>query len=245
MPRNVYFTQGTANEQYLLEDLIVESLSIYGVDMRYIPRTLVSKDEILGEDRLSTFENSFEIEMYFKNVDSYEGSGSFIQKFGLMIDQSATMTVARRRWEQLIGRYGATIIPSRPCEGDLLYFPLTKSLFEIKFVKHQDPFYQLGRLYVYDLQIELFRYSSEDIRTGDADIDVFETLATFDVGQEVDVDVPKSYGDNNKFKSEAAGLVIDANNPLGSTVTSATAPSDTADSYSETADNEFLLGDHE
>ncbi len=226
MPINVYFTQGTKNEQYLLEDLIIESLKIYGQDLRYIPRTLVSKDEILGEDRLSTFDSSYEIEMYFKNVDSFDGNGHFIQKFGLMIDQAATLVVSRRRWEQLIGRYGATIIPSRPCEGDLLYFPLAKSLFEIKFVKHQDPFYQLGRLYVFELQVELFRYSSEGIRTGDEDIDLFETLKTFEVasGEESTIDVPSSYGDNNKFKDQAAAFVIDSNNPLGDVVTSTVVP---------------------
>jgi hypothetical protein len=179
MPTNVYFTQGTKNEQFLVEDLIIESLKIYGQDFFYIPRTLVSKDEILGEDRLSKFTSSFPIEMYFENVDSFEGQGAFIQKFGLMMEQSATMVVARRRWEQMVGRFGATIIPSRPCEGDLIYFPLTKGMFEIKFVKHQDPFYQLGKLYVYKLQVELFQYSSEKIDTGVASIDAFETLKTF------------------------------------------------------------------
>ena len=179
MPTNVYFTQGTKNEQFLVEDLIIESLKIYGQDFFYIPRTLVSKDEILGEDRLSKFTSSFPIEMYFENVDSFDGQGAFIQKFGLMMEQSATLVVARRRWEQMVGRFGATIIPTRPCEGDLIYFPLTKGMFEIKFVKHQDPFYQLGKLYVYKLQIELFQYSSEQIDTGVPSVDAFETLKTF------------------------------------------------------------------
>jgi hypothetical protein len=179
MPTNVYFTQGTKNEQFLVEDLIIESLKIYGQDFFYIPRTLVSKDEILGEDRLSKFTSSFPIEMYFENVDSLDGQGAFIQKFGLMMEQSATLVVARRRWEQMVGRFGATIIPTRPCEGDLIYFPLTKGMFEIKFVKHQDPFYQLGKLYVYKLQVELFQYSSEKIDTGIPSIDAFETLKTF------------------------------------------------------------------
>lgn len=179
MARNVYFSQGTRNEQYLVEDLIIESLKIYGTDMFYIPRKLVSKDNILGEDRLSEFKNAFEIEMYFENVDSFDGQGAFIQKFGLMMEQSATLVVARRRWEQMVGRYGVTIIPSRPCEGDLIYFPLTKGLFEIKFVQHQDPFYQLGKLYVFKLQIELFQYSSEQIDTGNKEIDAFESLKTF------------------------------------------------------------------
>jgi hypothetical protein len=179
MPTNVYFSHGTRNEQYLIEDLIIESLKIYGNEFMYIPRTLVSKDEILGEDRLSKFTSSFPIEMYFENVDSLDGQGAFIQKFGLMMEQSATLVVARRRWDQLVGRYGQTIIPTRPCEGDLIYFPLTKGLFEIKFVKHQDPFYQLGKLYVYKLQIELFQYASENIDTGIREIDAFETLKTF------------------------------------------------------------------
>lgn len=179
MPTNVYFTQGTKNEQFLVEDLIIESLKIYGQEMMYIPRTLVSKDEILGEDRLSKFTSSFPIEMYFENIDSFAGQGAFIQKFGLMMEQSATLVVARRRWEQLVGRYGQTQIPTRPNEGDLLYFPLTKGLFEIKFVQHQDPFYQLGKLYVYKLQVELFQYSSEQIDTGVPSVDVFETLKTF------------------------------------------------------------------
>jgi hypothetical protein len=179
MPTNVYFTQGTRNEQYLVEDLIIESLKIYGQEFFYIPRTLLSKDEILCEDRLSEFKSSFPIEMYFENIDSFDGQGQFIQKFGLMVEQSATLVVARRRWDQLVGRYGQTIIPTRPCEGDLIYFPLSKGLFEIKFVKYQDPFYQLGKLYVYKLQVELFQYASERIDTGIAEVDVFESLQTF------------------------------------------------------------------
>ena len=175
---NVYFTHGTRGEQMLIEDLIIESLRMYGNEVFYIPRTLVSKDNILGEDRLSQFKVSFPIEMYFENVDSYGGQGAFIQKFGLMIEQSATLVVARRRWDQFVGRYGVTTVPTRPNEGDLIYFPLTKSLFEIKFVQHQDPFYQLGKLYVYKLQVELFQYSSERIDTGIAEVDAFESLKT-------------------------------------------------------------------
>lgn len=176
---NVYFSHGTRNEQYLIEDLIIESLKIYGNEFFYIPRTLVSKDEILGEDRLSQFTSSFPIEMYFENVDSLAGQGAFIQKFGLMMEQSATLVVARRRWDQLIGRYGKTTLPNRPNEGDLIYFPLSKGLFEIKFVTHQDPFYQLGKLYVYKLQVELFQYASERIDTGITAVDTFETLKSF------------------------------------------------------------------
>ena len=215
MSRNVYFSHGTRNEQYLLEDLIVESLSVYGTDFYYIPRTLVGKDEILGEDRLSKFKTAFPIEMYFENVDSFDGQGAFIQKFGLMMEQAATLTVARRRWDQLIGRFGQTQLPNRPCEGDLLYFPLTNALFEIKFVQHQDPFYQLGKLYVYKLSVELFQYASEKIDTGIKEIDKLETLKSFDIAINSDVDMPMSYGDNSKFQEEALDIIFDTNNPFG------------------------------
>lgn len=174
-----YFSNGTRNEQLLIEDIIIECLSIYGQQMVYIPRQLVAKDDILGEDRLSEFKETYPIEMYFENVDSFDGQGAFLSKFGLMMEQSATLVVSRRRWEQLIGRHDSTILPDRPCEGDLIYFPLTSGLFEIKFVKHQDPFYQLGKLYVYKLQVELFQYASEKIDTGITGIDTFESLKTF------------------------------------------------------------------
>ena len=180
MARSVYFSNGIRSEQLTYEDIIVESISIYGQDFYYIPRVLVGKDEILGEDRLSQFKEAYGIEMYLETVNGFEGQGAFIQKFGLMMEQSATLTVARRKWEQLVGQHGKSVLPNRPAEGDLLFFPLTGGLFEIKFVTHQDPFYQAGKLYVYKLQVELFQYSSEKIDTGIKDIDVFETLKTFD-----------------------------------------------------------------
>ena len=180
---NPYFatgvTQGVASEQDLIEDLIIECLDIYSVEVQYVPRKIGSKDQILGEDRLSQFEHSYPIAAYFENIDNFEGGGFMIQKFGLMVEQSATLTISRKKWLQLIGNTGNTILPARPAEGDLIYFPLSKGLFEIKFVQHQDPFYQLGKLYVYKLQVELFQYASERIDTGNANIDVFETLKTF------------------------------------------------------------------
>lgn len=214
MGSNVYFSHGTKNEQYLIEDLIIESISIWGQTFYYIPRELVAKDEILGEDRLSKFRDAYPIDMYLESVDGFEGQGAFIQKFGLMMEQSATLTVARRTWERVVGKHGGSVLPNRPCEGDLLYFPLTNGLFEIKFVDHQDPFYQLRKLYVYKLQVELFQYASEKIDTGNKDIDVFETLKSFDV-EVNDVEVPDSYGKNDKFIDEATDVVFDKSNPFG------------------------------
>jgi len=185
MAKNPYFNFGTNSEQNVVENLIIECLQIYGQELFYIPRTLVSKDEILGEDRLSEFKNAYPIEMYFENVDGFGGNGAFMSKFGLMIEQSATLVVARKRWQQAVARYGQSILPNRPAEGDLLYFPLTGGLFEIKFVQHQNPFYQIGKLYTYKLDIELFQYASERIDTGYNVIDDFESLKTFDIDTSV------------------------------------------------------------
>jgi hypothetical protein len=215
MATNSYFQNGARSEQNLYQDLIIESIQIYGVDIFYIPRTLVAKDDILGEDSLSKFKTRYAIETYFENVDNFAGQGSFIEKFGLMVEQSATIVIARRRWEQLIGRYDSGTLPNRPCEGDLIYFPLSNGLFEIKFVQHQDPFYQLGKLYVYKLQVELFQYGSEHLETGDANIDVFESLKSFDVNVNTDVEKSDSFGDNNKFKAEANHTIFSETNPFG------------------------------
>ena len=212
---NSYFQNGSQSEQNFVQDLIVEAIEIHGLKMMYIPRTLIALDEILGEDRLSEFKDSYPITMYFDQIDNFDGQGAFISKFGLMIEQSATLVVARRRWEQLVGRFGKTILPNRPSEGDLIYFPLTGGLFEIKFVTYQDPFYQLGKLYVYKLQVELFQYGSEHITTGDSEIDVFESLKSFDVSINPDGEGTPEYNDNVIFKEEAPAIVFDSNNPFG------------------------------
>lgn len=219
MGSNVYFTHGTKNEQYLLEDLIIESISIWGQTFYYVPRQLVAKDEILGEDRLSQFKNAYPIDMYLESVDGFEGQGAFIQKFGMFNEQSATLTVARRTWERIVGKHSGNVLPNRPAEGDLLYFPLTEGLFEIKFVEHKDPFYQLRKLYVYKLQVELFQYASEVIDTGIKEIDVFETLKTFDVNKQDNIDEQQRAGDNTSFKDQAADIIFDTNNPFGDVIT--------------------------
>jgi hypothetical protein len=209
-----YFSQGTRNEQYILEDLIVESISFYGQEMLYIPRQIQALDEILGEDRLSKFRDAWPIDVYLENASGFEGQGAFIQKFGLFMEQSATLTVARRTWQKLIGVHPDKPIPARPAEGDLLYFPLTGGLFEIKFVQHQDPFYQLRKLYVYKLEVELFQYASERIDTGMKEVDAFETLKSFDPDINADVGNAGKYGNNTQFQEKAADVVFDNNNPF-------------------------------
>ncbi len=155
--------------------------------------------------------------MYFDNIESLAGQGAMIQKFGLLMDQSATLTVARKRWTDLIGVHGTTYLPNRPNEGDLIYYPLTKGLFEIKFVKHQEPFYQLGRLYTYKLDVELFQYSSEKMDTGIPEVDVFENLKSFDVTVNPAVEDATGFADNQVFKDKAISenAIFDESNPFG------------------------------
>ena len=174
MPRNVYFSQGAKSEQNLVEDLVVEALKIYGFDLYYLPRNLVSRDLILNEDIESKFDAAYQIEMYIENTDGFAGDGIFMSKFGLQIREQATFVVSRRQWEKLVGLWNNGIISTRPAEGDVLYFPLTKSYFEIKFVEHQQPFYQLTNVPTYKLQCELFEYNNEEVTTGNRDVDQLE-----------------------------------------------------------------------
>ena len=181
MPTNVYFDTGTKSEQHLYEDLMIEQLKIYGQDVFYIPRTLVKEDELFGEDTLSKFGDAYQIEMYFENVDGYEGEKEIMSKFGLQMNEDATFVVARRRFEQLVSHDSNLIVKTRPNEGDLVYFPKVKKMFEITFVDHDDPFYQVHNVPAFKLKVKTFEYSSEDIDTGIAEIDAIETANSLDM----------------------------------------------------------------
>ena len=135
MPRNVYFSQAVRSEQNLYEDLVIESLKIFGQDVYYIPRTLVNRDNILGEDPASSFDDAYLIEAYIENQDGFEGAGDLYQKFGLEIRDEANFIISKRQWEKLIGLYNNTLDSiERPKEGDLIFLPLSNSFFEITFV---------------------------------------------------------------------------------------------------------------
>ena len=166
MATNVYFSQKVKSEQNLYEDIVIESLKMHGQDIYYLPRDVVHEDTILNEDVESTFDASYTIEMYIESVDGFEGDGDLLSKFGVEIRDQATFIVSRRRWEQLIGIHNNGINSIRPNEGDLLYLPLSKGLFEIRFVEDEQPFYQLSNLPVYKLQCELFEFSGEKFNTG-------------------------------------------------------------------------------
>jgi len=159
---------------------MIEQLRIYGQDVFYIPRTLVKEDELFGEDTLSKFDDAYQIEMYFENVEGYEGEKEIMSKFGLQMNEDVTFVVARRRFEQLVSHDSNLIVKTRPNEGDLVYFPKVKKIFEISFVDHDDPFYQIHNVPAFKLKCKTFEYSSEDMDTGIAEIDAIETDNSLD-----------------------------------------------------------------
>lgn len=172
---NFYFNSlGHYGEQNLIEDLIVESIKIYGIDCYYMPRTIVNEDLLFGEDTLSKFEDAYPLEMYIKSVNGFEGDGTFLSKFGLEIRDEMVLSVAQRRFGEEISYDDTTKEAGRPVEGDLIFFPLNNKIYEVKFVEHEVVFYQMGKLQTYDLTCELFEYSSERIDTGIQAIDAIE-----------------------------------------------------------------------
>ena len=242
MPTNFYFqsgnTSGTTNEQRLVEDLVIESLKIYGHDVYYLPRQTGGLDGILGEDALSYFDQAYPLEMYLENVQGFEGEGELFTKFGFEFRSSATFVVAKRRWEEGVAQNATVQLPDRPAEGDLLYFSKTKTFFVIKYVDFLNPFYQLGKIYTFKLQCDVFEFSSERIDTGIGEIDSItdksnQDLYRFQLLQEsgdlvlntsedsiilevyatADTD-PQS--DNDEFEIEAEGILdFTAFNPFG------------------------------
>ena len=174
MATNMYFSQGSRSEQQLYEEIIIESLKIYGQDIYYLPRDIVNKDNILNEDASSRFNSSYKIEMYIENIEGFDGEGDLFTKFGVEIRDQATFIVAKKRCEQTVARYDNEIQGVRPFEGDLLYIPFSKKLFQIMHVEHEQPFYQLKDLPTYKLRCELFEFSGEDFDTDIADIDGIE-----------------------------------------------------------------------
>jgi len=224
MATNKYFNNFSfAREQDLVEDLTIEAIKIYGHNVKYLPKTISGIDHLFGEDKLLKYETAADVEMYIKNVEGFEGEGEFMSKFGVQLNDQLTLTVARKRFDQIrteklstevgynylqesantdapsrqfltgnshtdsiiletgtTGVNNYSITSERPQEGDLVFFPLVNKIFEIKYVEHEDIFYQTGRLQSYDLRCELFKYSSEQIRTGNTDIDSVETAGTLD-----------------------------------------------------------------
>ena len=166
---------GSAQEQKFMENLIVESIEIYGQNIYYLPRTYVNKDTILNEVESSEFTQALQVRAYVNNVEGWEGQGELLSKFGIRIEDKTTFIFSRKKFEEKVDDNATLNVEGLPNEGDLIWFPITKHLFEIKFVEVERPFYQLGKGYVWECQCELFEYSDEEIDTGVAEIDAIET----------------------------------------------------------------------
>ena len=211
MAINRYFTQGTSQEQRLYEDIIIESLKIYGQDVYYLPREIVKRDTIFSDDTTSRFDDAYRIEMYIENIEGFDGEGDLFSKFGVEIRDAASFIVARRRWNSAISYYENTDNTPfyRPREGDLIYLTLSDSFFEITKVETENPFYQLKNLPVFRIRAELFEYNDEDFDTG-LTLDniesnhAYQRLLTFDLAQT-----------NGKFE---IGDTLTQENPNGFTI---------------------------
>ena len=181
MPTNVYFNHAVQSEQDLHEDLVVESLRFYGHECFYLPRTIVDEDELFGEDTSSKFDDAYSVEMYIENTEGFEGEGDLLSKFGVEVRDQATFVLSRRTWNRFVSLDQNLVTATRPQEGDLIYFPLGNQVFEIRFVEHENPFYQLGKLNVFKLQCETFEYSHEAFDTGIAELDGVEDSFAYQV----------------------------------------------------------------
>lgn len=177
-------------EQNLVEDLTIEAIKIHGLEMYYIPRNLVKRDDLFGESRYSRFNKFRMIEMYMDTTQAFEGGDTFT-KFGFEIRDSVKFTVSKKRFIRETGT-------QRPLEGDLLFLPLNRGLFEIKFVEHENPFYQLGKLFSYQLTCELFQYSEEEFNTGVSEIDAIND----ETGYKVQVTLGGIYGTGSFAKGD-------------------------------------------
>ena len=181
MALNPFFLQGTQSEQRLVQDIVNEHLRFNGVEVTYIPRKFVNKKTVIEEVQSSKYDDNFAIEAYVNTFDGYGGAGDILTKFGVSIRDELILTISKERFEDFISPFMSGIndgtedselpTPTRPREGDLIYFPLGQRLFEVKFVEHENPFFQLGKNYVYQLKCELFEYEDEIIETTITDID--------------------------------------------------------------------------
>jgi len=164
MATNFYFQNfSSSGEQNLIENLVIESIKIHGIDNYYIPRKIINRDNAFREQEFSEYGEAIQVEMYIRNVDGFEGDGEFLSKFGVEVRDQITFSVALRVFENEVG---SVLRRDRPSESDLIFFPFTKALYTIKYVNKKPIFYQMGALQMYDVVCELFEYSNEIFNTG-------------------------------------------------------------------------------
>ena len=175
MALNPFFLHGSSGEQNLIQDLVNEQLKMFGVEIYYIPRIYVNEKTIMEEVSRSEFSAAIPLEAYVDTYEGFSGAGTLLSKFGVQEVDDLTLVISKERYESVVESQIALIdkakLTSRPKEGDLVYFPLGDRLFEIKYVEHEKPFWQLQKNYVYELRLELFAYNDEEIDTGISEID--------------------------------------------------------------------------
>lgn len=201
-------------EQNLTDDLIREHIQLVGMDVFYIPRTMVSEDKVFGEDRNASFLDAYEIEMSVKTIDNFGGDGDMMSKFGFVVRDSMTLVVSNTRFEEQIGQQEGF---SRPREGDLIYLPLNRKLFEIRHVEHEDNFYAFGKLYYCDLKLELFEFSGEVFDTGIPDVDAIAERYDFSGTVLADIEEYDAGATNEAIETDAVKIIdFSENNVFGS-----------------------------
>jgi hypothetical protein len=209
MATSVYFSNyDNFNEQNLIDDLVIESIQIYGIDITYISGDFNNIDTIFNEDDTPLYDQMYSFEVYVKNVDGFEGEGDFLSKFGLQIRDQVTFTVAIRTFEQNVTRKTQTKV--RPRENDVIWLPLNQKMYRITYVEHESVFYQSGALQTYDIKCELMEFSNERFETGRYEIDhyfdnVNSTTAFVQTLEDVANNDPISQ--NLDFETEADGII--------------------------------------
>lgn len=193
MATSAYFRNyDNFNEQNLIDDLVIESIKIYGLDVTYISGEFNNRDDVFNEDDMPLYDEKYEFEAYVKNVDGFEGEGDFLSKFGLEIRDQVTFTVAIRTFERYVTRANQDKL--RPRENDIIWLPLNEKMYRITYVEHESVFYQTGKLQVYDIKCELMEFSNERFDTGIYEIDHYfddvkttsDTVSTLEDIEETD-----------------------------------------------------------
>lgn len=209
MATNVYFRNyDNFNEQNLIDDLVIESIRMYGIDVKYISGLFNNIDTIFNEDDTPLYDEMYDFEVYIKNVDGFEGEGDFLSKFGLEIRDQVTFTVAIRTFEKYVTRVNQTKV--RPRENDIIWLPLNEKMYKVTYVEHESVFYQAGKLQVYDIKCELMDYSNERFDTGRYEIDHYfdDVESTTDYVETLeDVEGNDSFSQNFAFEQEADDIL--------------------------------------
>ena len=224
MTLNSFFLHGSESEQRLIQSLVNEQLSMYGLEVAYLPQRFIKKETIMREVTSSEFTDQFLIEAYLSNFEGYSGSGDILSKFGMQLKDEVTLIISKERFEDFISPRLANIPDAqnsttlRPREGDLIYLPLAGFMYEIKFVEHIETFFQLGKLYTYEIKADRYEYSSEVIDTDVAELDAIEDEYSADTAINAAVEDADDTADNAFIETRINDddiLDLSETNPFG------------------------------